>query len=930
MFMVATKTTANLPRHLLPFLAALLLLRATSEALIISDNFHCSKGHFAHFGRRAGDLNIVAECSLCPAGKFMAQASEWGGCKHCAAGKWSMPGTGSCAGPGEAGWRSSWRGAASAGVAKAAKAAALAPRAAAGQQKQPHLTIVQRQVAQHQLAARRTPPPPPRSLPREDLSAPHRHSLRLRDRATGVMHPSVVVPKTWRCEPGYYTSLGLVRGSFRATCAMCPVGKYQPHATARRVSCRPCSAGRWSAHGGAARCVGDKFGTMAFCQPGRWAAKTGSGDGKGECAHCPAGRYGLGSSRSAACDGLCRPGRFGSGGSTTAMCDGPCEEQRFCRAGAKAKDDGGLCPRGKYQFEEVGIGGCLLTSPPEYRPAGGFSTAAGEQGACVLDKAMRLVEVLYALKTCDRFAADGADGGVCDAGLARALARDTAECCAPDGVSAERALVTPRQRRQCTQQVKSITAALDRDLTALRGLSNVEKASDANLWDADADEAEGVVLPLFRATLRAAKVLYAAAPADDMTFVSAELVNMCRPPKRRKGEHRRSRCDVSKGSGGGSSGGSGGVDGGTGESGVLRGMVQYLEEFDCAVTDCDAAQLKRFFMGDAATDAADRADTGGGAPPKAAAPVAVPSPAPLPLVGEPCAAKALRLVAECGGCETAAGVDGCFGLFKDTGVRHLGRPVYTQTEQSGAGFHALGCGALRHGARVSLYYGGFAGGGRWVLGGRVGEPPYVLTALSVGRAPNQVPPGGWHTGGVVVPSKGGVAAAAAAGGGWDAGGMGPVAVRTLVSCMTPVPTSAPTFAPTPTLPTPAPLTPAPAASGTEKAAGARLHGLEALVRQRARGAVAVAHEKKALDHDACAKALEHARSARCAALVNVPAAFLSLADEDSEGVRDCERCLLEALRKGGCATFAAALVARSENKDLVTWDSPLKMCLRPS
>jgi hypothetical protein len=673
--------------------------------------------------------------------------------------------------------------------------------------------------------------------------------------------------------------------------------------------------------------MGDKFGTMAFCQPGRWAA-TGSGDGKGECARCPAGRYGLGSSRSAACDGLCRPGRFGSGGSTTAMCDGPCEEQRFCRAGAKAKDDGGLCPRGKYQFEEVGIGGCLLTSPPEYRPAGGFSTAAGEQGACVLDKAMRLVEVLYALKTCDRFAADGADG-VCDAGLARALARDTAECCAPDGVSAERALVTPRQRRDCTQQVKRITAALDRDLTALRGLSDVERASDANLWDADADEAEGVVMPIFRATLRAAKALYAAAPADDMTFVSAELVNMCRPPKRRRGEHRRSRCDVSKDSGSGGGGGAGGVDGGTGQSGVLRGMVRYLEEFDCAVTDCDATQLKRFFMGAAATDAADRADAGG-SPPKAAAAVTAPSPAPLPLVGEPCAAKSLRLAADCGGCETAAGVGGCFGLFEDTGVRRLGRPVYTQTEQSGEGFHALGCGALRHGERVSLYYGGFAGGGRWVLGGRVGEPPYVLTALSVGRTPNQVPPGGWHTGGVV-PSKGGPAAAAG-GGGWDAGGMGPVAVRTLVSCMTPVPTPAPTFAPTPALPTPVPqTTAAPAAVVAEKAAGARLQAYEGRVRQRARLAWgAVALEKKELDHDACVKALEHARSARCAALVNVPAAFLSLADEDSEGVRDCERCLLEALRKGGCATFAAALVKRSENKDLVTWDSPLKLCLRPA
>ena len=80
----------------------------------------------------------------------------------------------------------------------------------------------------------------------------------------------------------------------------------------------------------------------------------------------------------------------------------------------------------------------------------------------------------------------------------------------------------------------------------------------------------------------------------------------------------------------------------------------------------------------------------------------------------------------------------------------------------------------------------------------------------------------------------------------------------------------------------------------------------------------------------CLALLLEARTTRCAALVQVPAAFLALADEESEGVRDCERCLLQALRMAACDAFAVQMLARAANKDLVTWDSPLQLCLKPA
>ena len=75
----------------------------------------------------------------------------------------------------------------------------------------------------------------------------------------------------------------------------------------------------------------------------------------------------------------------------------------------------------------------------------------------MLDKALRIVELLFALRSCPTFRA--APGHVCDPGLAQSLARDVAACCAPDGASAER-LVPVRLRRRCAALVQHVVRRL--------------------------------------------------------------------------------------------------------------------------------------------------------------------------------------------------------------------------------------------------------------------------------------------------------------------------------------------------------------------------------------------------------------------------------------------------------------------------------------
>ena len=81
----------------------------------------------------------------------------------------------------------------------------------------------------------------------------------------------------------------------------------------------------------------------------------------------------------------------------------------------------------------------------------------------------------------------------------------------------------------------------------------------------------------------------------------------------------------------------------------------------------------------------------------------------------------------------------------------------------------------------------------------------------------------------------------------------------------------------------------------------------------------------------CVELMNKAHKSKCGILVRIPKAFLSLADEQSAGVTDCERCIRYEMKKQGCAKIVATLEERkkaSPAAHLVTWAAtPLKLCL---
>ena len=566
------------------------------------------------------------------------------------------------------------------------------------------------------------------------------------------------------------------------------------------------------------------------------------------------------------------------------MCDGECNEGVFCRSGAKAPDDGGVCPRGKYQFEAPGAEGCFLTAPFEYRPKGGYASAQGEQAACILDKAMRMIELLFALRSCYSFRDrrrlrrrfgeternKGGYGHVCDAGLAASLASDVHECCA--GSTAERINVPHAVQEDCARKIDGIVSALrgGRSGGLLKELTREEErvarlhargdvtehlAADA-IWSSDAAAAAAVVMPLMRKALAQARALYDSAPARDRTFVAAELLNVCQigaDPDPLPG----GRCR----------------DDGIG----LSHLIKYIEHFDCAITDCDTSLLKTFF-----------------------APRQVPTPAPieLPALSTPaCTSADLTLLPSktCSGCDQAADVAGCFGHFKDSGIRHEHRPIYMQQSKTTyAATHSKACGSLPLRARVLLYYYCRDVDRKhchWTISAAVGRRPFALLAWNRARSPNQVPPVAWRTGGDPT-----------AEGGLDVG------VDAL--CPTAAPSPSPTTRPTPSPPTPWPThapTSSPTLSPTPSfTAGKNLPKM-------------------------CVELMNKAHKSKCGSLVRIPKAFLSLADEQSAGVADCERCIRYEMKKQGCAKIVATIEERqkaSPAAHFVTWAAtPLKLCL---
>ena len=251
---------------------------------------------------------------------------------------------------------------------------------------------------------------------------------------------ALVVPTGFTCPRGQEVHTGIQFSKPTLQCKPCIPGRYQPVPSARPCGFCPRNMGT-RGHAGATAC--QPLTGETFCPPGRFGADFA------HCRDCPAGRFGLGGSRTPTCSGLCEVGRYGLGGSQTSLCTGRCLAGRFCGEGAKSATDSGLCPKGRYTMDGKGLGAggggdgdggnssgdsgggsnpagssepaaaywaklCPLTAPMEFRPHGGYRSSFSEIGACVLDKAYRLVELLYALRTCERFRP--AVGDVCDSG----------------------------------------------------------------------------------------------------------------------------------------------------------------------------------------------------------------------------------------------------------------------------------------------------------------------------------------------------------------------------------------------------------------------------------------------------------------------------------------------------------------------------------
>ena len=347
----------------------------------------------------------------------------------------------------------------------------------------------------------------------------------------------VARPAHWSCPAGYFTKLGFFHGKIAPICAVCPPGKFQPKTSGD--PCLECVKGTWAPTEGAKKCVPKAEGDIA-CPPGQYGPvrvwMSADNTMRYKCADCPAGRFSVGNSRDAQCSGTCAAGRFGTGGSKTARCSGSCPAGRFCHIGATKPEDSGICRAGRYATATATtLSGCTLLSPPEYEPMNrngkaGFDFAYGQSAACTLDKALRLVELLYALKTCRTF--NQPAGSVCYAGTVSDIVSGIEACCSARAGAATVAM-SDKEAASCKKVSRGLVEMVKRQLQPINHHIQ-EIAADNNLvdprwsWKKYKASEQAIILPLFKSALRISKELYQLDDNKDLTWASKTFLEICK------------------------------------------------------------------------------------------------------------------------------------------------------------------------------------------------------------------------------------------------------------------------------------------------------------------------------------------------------------------------------------------------------------------
>ena len=209
-------------------------------------------------------------------------------------------------------------------------------------------------------------------------------------------------------------------------------------------------------------------------------------------------------------------------------------------------------------------------------PAGArsFAFKFGASAACVLDKALRLVELLYALKTCRAQDFTKAPGSLCFTGMVGEITAGFAECCNPPLTRSRKAL-TPQEKQVCRRQVLKVTKPMQLKLGPIKyhiahelkqasGTGDVPQIS----WARDGKSEEAIILPLFKKALQVAKTLYKYDGNQDLTWASRIFLKLCK----------------------------------LGDCTTLSGVKAVIDRYDCAQIKCDPMTLYK------------EAGLGGGAP----------------------------------------------------------------------------------------------------------------------------------------------------------------------------------------------------------------------------------------------------------------------------------------------------------------------------
>ena len=315
-----------------------------------------------------------------------------------------------------------------------------------------------------------------------------------------------IMPKSFKgCSAGQAPKMDYQ--TRKLACARCPSGRYS-HESGWRKPCLVCPHGQMPTH------LRDKCWKRKHwndCAPGYfgpdWSLKP-------PCRPCPPGRWGTAGTKSKAGCKLCRRGRYGTGGSTTASCKAPCLERRMCGPGATNPNGGQLCRAGKFELETAKPHkSCSLIAPNEYRPKGGYGSAFSEQGACTLDKAYELLDVLFAWKGCATYS-DESDSP-CFRNQLKSLEMSSIECC--DGSEHP---VFGKSQKQCE-------AAMAKWLEAVRKVRvHFHNAMQPkSVWRATATADKDLILPIFRQGIELAYRFYDRDPARWALSISGKQGN---------------------------------------------------------------------------------------------------------------------------------------------------------------------------------------------------------------------------------------------------------------------------------------------------------------------------------------------------------------------------------------------------------------------